>query len=55
MSLRYYVMRVYLQPGVPEDREALDDVLEENWEPFAVTWDGHRQCYHLRRLDDARG
>jgi hypothetical protein len=40
---------VTVQPAVQSDREKLDNVLKEGWEPYAVTWDGHVWDHHLRR------
>lgn len=47
---RWEIKIVTVQPGVREDKTGLDEVLQELWEPFAVTWDGRVFDYHLRRM-----
>lgn len=47
---RWETRTVTVQPGVTSDKVNLDEVLQELWEPFAVTWDGSVFDYHLRRM-----
>lgn len=39
---------VSVQPGTKNDLKKLEEALEEGWEPYAVTWDGHMFDHHLR-------
>lgn len=48
--MRWQVRKVHVQYGVDEDLDALDELLSEHWEPFAVTWNGRSHVYHLRQL-----
>lgn len=40
---------VAVQPGVTDDFAYLRTVLEDHWEPYAVTWEGSYHIHHLRR------
>ena len=40
---------ITVQPGVKKDLEYFEEILKENWEPYAVTWDGSSFDHHLRR------
>lgn len=40
---------VIVQPGAEDDLDNLNKELADNWEPYAVTWDGHQFDHHLRR------
>lgn len=40
---------VAVQSGVTEDSDYLKVVLQDHWEPYAVTWNGHAHIHHLRR------
>lgn len=40
---------VAVQPGAKGDKERLNEILLEGWEPYAVTWDGNVWDHHLRR------
>lgn len=47
---RWAVKRVNLQPGVSSDQETLDEILEDEWDPFSVTWDGHSWDVWLKKF-----
>lgn len=51
---RWEYKLVSVQPGTKGDLENLDRVLQELWEPYAVTWDGHMFDHHLRRITTDR-
>lgn len=54
---RWAVKRVKQQPGVKADLETLDEFLQDGWDPFSVTWDGHMFDIWLKKFlyeeDDA--
>lgn len=48
---RWEIKTITVQPGVKSDKAHLDEILlQELWEPFAVTWDGRVFDYHLRKV-----
>ncbi len=49
-TTRWEVMTRRVQPGVVGDVSRLDELLQELWEPFAVTWGDGCFVYHLRRM-----
>lgn len=51
---RWEVKTVRVQPGVAGDKTHLDDMLQELWEPFAVTWGDGCFVYHLRKMITAK-
>lgn len=44
------ITKSIIQSGVKEDKERLESLLSEGWEPFAVTGLGYDYVYHFRRL-----
>lgn len=46
---RWEYKRVSIYPSTSGEIK-LDEALQELWEPYAVTWDGHIYVHHLRRL-----
>lgn len=51
---RWEYKMVSVQPGTKSDSNKLDEILQELWEPYAVTWDGHMFDHHLRRITTDR-
>lgn len=47
--MHYEYRYVTIQQGVTSDFEYFKVVLEDNWEPYAVTWNGYTHIHHLRR------
>lgn len=48
---RWEVKRVLVQSGVKDDKELLEETLEEGWEPFsAVRTEYGQDVYYFRRL-----
>lgn len=50
---RWEYKLVSVQPGT-RDFTRLDEALQELWEPYCVTWDGHMFDHHLRRITTER-
>lgn len=47
---RWKICTCKVQPGVEDDWNRLEELLQELWEPFTVTWADHCFVYHLRKM-----
>lgn len=50
--MRWEYTLVVVQPGVVGDFRFFDEVLQDGWEPYAVTWNGYNHVHHLRRTKE---